>query len=349
MREAVREVVLSYAGADRKRVAPLVHALEEDGLGTWCDQDIGDGQIFHRAIEQALTRAACVVVVWSRESIRSEWVINEASDAGGAIGSCPWCSIKWFRPSSSTIFRQPTASFPQHPSSTKACTWTFRLSAPPNRRRIVTAPLRPPIYNRARMALAAPARSPGIVVIGGPNGAGKSTAAPRLLRGALRVDEFVNADTLAQGLSAFRPEAAAVKAARVMLSRFEELVATGTSFACESTLASVTLAGHLMRWRALGYRVHVVYLWLPSAELALSRVKLRVEAGGHTVPAETVRRRFERGRANFFGRYAPMADRWRLYNAAPASGPELIATGQRPNRRRILRRGLWELASHSAR
>lgn len=41
MREAVREVVLSYAGADRKRVAPLVHALEEDGLGIWWDQDIG--------------------------------------------------------------------------------------------------------------------------------------------------------------------------------------------------------------------------------------------------------------------------------------------------------------------
>ena len=47
---------------------------------------------------------------------------------------------------------------------------------------------------------------PGVVVLGAPNGAGKSTAAPRLLRGSLKVDEVVNADTLAQGLSAFRPQ-----------------------------------------------------------------------------------------------------------------------------------------------
>jgi predicted ABC-type ATPase len=58
--------------------------------------------------------------------------------------------------------------------------------------------------------------SPGVVVLGGPNGAGKSTAAPRLLRGSLKVEEFVNADTLAQGLSAFRPEDAALEAGRIM-------------------------------------------------------------------------------------------------------------------------------------
>ena len=59
-----------------------------------------------------------------------------------------------------------------------------------------------------------PLPAPSVVVLGGPNGAGKTTAAPRLLRGTLRVDEFVNADTLAQGLSAFRPEASADDAHR---------------------------------------------------------------------------------------------------------------------------------------
>jgi len=79
------------------------------------------------------------------------------------------------------------------------------------------------------MSPVAPGGTPSVVVLGGPNGAGKSTAAPRLLRGALRVDEFVNADTLAQGLSAFRPEAAAIEAARVMLKRFgvDPAVASG--------------------------------------------------------------------------------------------------------------------------
>lgn len=52
-------------------------------------------------------------------------------------------------------------------------------------------------------------KDPLVVVVAGPNGAGKSTTAPRLLRGALAVTEFVNADAIAQGLSAFRPESVA--------------------------------------------------------------------------------------------------------------------------------------------
>lgn len=51
-----------------------------------------------------------------------------------------------------------------------------------------------------------------VVVIGGPNGAGKTTAAPCLLRDALHVSEFVNADGIAQGLSGFSPNAVAIEA-----------------------------------------------------------------------------------------------------------------------------------------
>jgi predicted ABC-type ATPase len=188
-------------------------------------------------------------------------------------------------------------------------------------------------------------QAPCVVVLGGPNGAGKSTAAPRLLRGALRVDEFVNADTLAQGLNAFRPEAMAIEAGRVMLRRFRDLVRARRSFACESTLASVTLATHLREWRAAGYRVQIVYLWLPNVDLALARVRVRVAAGGHDIPVETVRRRFARGVRNFFGIYLPLADRWRLYDASPPSGPRLVAVGRRDAWRRILRPDSWQHAS----
>ena len=74
--------------------------------------------------------------------------------------------------------------------------------------------------------------APLVVALAGPNGAGKSTSAAHLLRGALAVDEFVNADTIAQGLSAYRPESAAVTAGRVMLDRLRFLalsVATSPS------------------------------------------------------------------------------------------------------------------------
>src|SRR5690606_24668834 len=79
---------------------------------------------------------------------------------------------------------------------------------------------------------------PLIVVIAGPNGAGKSTTAPHLLQDAFTVSEFVNADTIAQGLSAFRPESVSFDAGRVMLKRLDALAASRESFAFETTLAS---------------------------------------------------------------------------------------------------------------
>lgn len=95
--------------------------------------------------------------------------------------------------------------------------------------------------------------SPLVVLIAGPNGAGKSTNAPRLLEGALRVNEFVNADAIARGLSVLRPERAAIAAGRVMLAHLRSLVSERRSFAFETTLASRSFAPWLVRLRALGY------------------------------------------------------------------------------------------------
>lgn len=64
---------------------------------------------------------------------------------------------------------------------------------------------------------------PCVIALAGPNGAGKSTVGPDLLRGALQVTEFVNADVIAQGLSAFEPDAVAIAAGRVMSARLREL------------------------------------------------------------------------------------------------------------------------------
>jgi predicted ABC-type ATPase len=187
--------------------------------------------------------------------------------------------------------------------------------------------------------------SPAVVVLGGPNGAGKSTAAPRLLRGSLKVEEFVNADTIAQGLSAFRPEDVALEAGRIMLKRLDHLESEGQSFAFESTLASQALARRLERLKKGAYRIHVVYLWLPTAELAIARVAERVRAGGHDVPSEAVRRRFARGRRNFFALYRPLADTWRLYDGSSIRGPRLTASGAACKATRVLDQDAWRLAS----
>jgi predicted ABC-type ATPase len=182
-------------------------------------------------------------------------------------------------------------------------------------------------------------------VLGGPNGAGKSTAAPRLLRGPLKVEEFVNADTLAQGLSAFRPEDVALDAGRIMLRRLGELEAQRKSFAFEATLASQALAGRLARLKGCGYAVHIVFLWLPTAELAIARVAERVRAGGHDVPTDSVRRRFSRGIRNFFTLYRPIADTWRLYDGSSIRGPRLIASGGVRTQTQVRNQETWRLAS----
>ena len=181
---------------------------------------------------------------------------------------------------------------------------------------------------------------PHLVVLAGPNGAGKSTAAPALLRGQLGVTEFVNADTIARGLSAFSPERAAIEAGRIMLVRLRQLAAQQRDFAFETTLASRTFAPQISRWMQGGYAFHLIFLWLPSAEFALARIRERVRLGGHDVPEETVRRRYRRGLANFFGLYQPLATTWRFYDNS-ATRPRLIARGERTGRINVSNAELW--------
>ena len=157
---------------------------------------------------------------------------------------------------------------------------------------------------------------PIVVVIAGPNGAGKSTAAPYLLKQALGILEFVNADQIAVGLSAYAPETVAFEAGRIMLKRLHELAATNVSFAFESTLASRTFALFLSRCKARGYSVQIHYLALPTAELAVNRVALRVQRGGHGIPQADVERRFQRSLQNLFALYLPLADRWTILDNA---------------------------------
>lgn len=132
---------------------------------------------------------------------------------------------------------------------------------------------------------------PKVVVIAGPNGAGKSTAAPAVLRNTLRVNEFVNADTIAAGLSAFSPDAVAVAVAagRIMLDRLRDLAGEGRDFAFETTLASMSFAPWLRTLQLRGYAFHLVYLWLPTVELAIAMVAERVRRGGHAIAEDTVR------------------------------------------------------------
>ena len=168
---------------------------------------------------------------------------------------------------------------------------------------------------------------PSVIVLAGPNGAGKTTAAAEILPASLHVGQFVNADVIAQGLSGFLPESAAIEAGRIMLSRLHDLARRRESFAFETTLASRSFAPWIEQLLMEGFIFHLFYLWLPSPEMAIARVAKRVQMGGHFVDDETVRRRYTRGIQNFFRLYRSMATTWALYNNAAVPGQKLIASG----------------------
>jgi predicted ABC-type ATPase len=155
------------------------------------------------------------------------------------------------------------------------------------------------------------------------------------------VNEFVNPDVIAQGLSAFEPERVALAAGRVMLARMRDLACRRVDFAFETTLASRRFARWLADLRRNGYCVHLLFLWLPSAALAVGRVAERVRAGGHGVPEETIRRRYRAGVRNFFALYRPLADTWRLYDASRAAPPLLIARGKGRQVTEVVDRRTW--------
>jgi predicted ABC-type ATPase len=170
------------------------------------------------------------------------------------------------------------------------------------------------------------AHVPLVVVLAGPNGAGKSTSAPYLLKEALAVDEFVNADTIAQGLSAYRPDTAAVTAGKVMLERLRALASVRRDFAFETTLSGRSHARWLRELQAAGYRTHLIFLSLPSADLAVARVADRVRRGGHDVPEAVVRRRFAAGLSNLFAVYMHVVGAWTIYDNADVVSPRLVAS-----------------------
>ena len=145
-------------------------------------------------------------------------------------------------------------------------------------------------------------------MIGGPNGAGKTTAAEELVPRELDIREFVNADDIARGLSRFNPEGAAIAAGRLMIDRMKALVRNGESFAFETTCAGRMYLPWLRDCQARGWRVLLLFLWLPTPEAALARVARRVREGGHAIPKDVVIRRWKAGLVNMRNLYLPLSD-----------------------------------------
>ena len=156
--------------------------------------------------------------------------------------------------------------------------------------------------------------SKDIYILGGPNGAGKTTAAKVLLPQKLPVEFFVNADEIARRIAPGNPDTAAFEAGRRMIGRIRELIRAEESFAFETTCAAKTYIKLLHDCRVAGWRVSLLYLWLPSPEYSIARVERRVKEGGHFIPGEVVRRRYHSGLRNMYRLYLPLADDVTIYD-----------------------------------
>ena len=171
-----------------------------------------------------------------------------------------------------------------------------------------------------------PATPPRCIVIAGPNGAGKTTFAREYLPTGAGVLHFVNADLIAGGLSPLRPELAALSGGRLFLAELDRHARARADFAFETTLSGMVYLHRLKRWKTAGYRIEIIFLRLPSPQLALRRIAARVRQGGHHVPRADVLRRFERGWINFSRHYRPLADRWEVHDNSQQT-PRLLEIG----------------------
>ena len=190
-------------------------------------------------------------------------------------------------------------------------------------------------------------RRPAIWVIAGPNGGGKTSIIGEIVREY--GGDYVNPDEYTEQLRDRNPglplEAANALAWEEGRRRLEEAIATRQSFAFETTLGGQTITRLLHRAADGGMALKIWYVALDSADRHVARVKARAARGGHDVPEDRIRARYDNSRANL-ARLIPKVAALKLYdnsyeakvNAAERPRPRLVLelrAGRIRNRERV--------------
>jgi len=182
--------------------------------------------------------------------------------------------------------------------------------------------------------------APQIIIISGPNGAGKSTSSTALVTAGV---PYINADEIAKGLHTEGNSSQDMEASRLLLAQWEEYAGKGQSFAIETTLASRSLAAKIRKLQEIGYQFQLYYFWLPNPEMAVARVTERVKSGGHHIPEDVIRRRYEAGWRNFFEIYRPIANYWEVYVNLQTGPSPLVAQGSQQITQTIAEAEFWNI------
>ncbi|MDZ4840801.1 MAG: hypothetical protein SH859_01475 [Hyphomicrobium aestuarii] len=169
-------------------------------------------------------------------------------------------------------------------------------------------------------------KPPVLWLVAGPDGVGKTTYAFRHIRSVSGSVHFVNVDEIARGLSPLQPDIARRAAARVALTRIDQLMADRETLSIETTLAGLGHLRTIEQARASGYATRLLYFMTANVDACLGRVARRVAEGGHDVPEADVRRRYARSIGNFAS-YGALCGTWRIFDAN-GSPPLVVAEGR---------------------
>lgn len=161
-------------------------------------------------------------------------------------------------------------------------------------------------------------------IIAGPNGAGKTTSAKYLLTKFLDINEFVNADEIARGLSPFNPRSVDLTASKLMLNRIKSLMKAEKNFAFETTLSGKNYIKLIAELQKENYLVNLIFLYLDNPQEAKKRVAYRVKTGGHFISDEDIERRYFRGLKNLIDEYLDIIN-YAIVIDATSTQREIIA------------------------
>jgi len=182
-----------------------------------------------------------------------------------------------------------------------------------------------------------------VFMIGGANGAGKTTAALDVLPKFIDVYEFVNADEIARGLNPVKPETANVMAGRLMIERIDGLIHAKKSFAFETTCVGSHHKKTFQKCKEAGYCLRLIFLWLPSADMAIQRVAKRVEQGGHSVAEDIIRRRYIMGLQNLVETWLPIVEKALILDSSSkVAGSYPLIAEKTANQLNISDKALWQ-------